>query len=513
MPTLIYCLTGNVAAIMLLRWGAIEANGLGLKEEIWFWLVMLGPWIPITIWLRPKLRIITKKRDADRLQLLFQILAFIVMAASSYFAHEFIRKATAKLVTINSIQELRGQEPARFYAIKNYEIDTLRLALSQDIRTGNKNKDLDIDFFIVAPFKSTIDKYYWFGVTYRNTIDNRGSDAEKEAKYNQFHQEAVNDIRHYNFYDVTYFKTVPRSKDLDVYFEAMKRIDPGLPDRSVVLEPVREPFNADYKGYLFWTFASAAIGLVVYALLLSLCRYSVMELERQRNNVKPKSDDIVDMLTFMVPRDPHFVTSVILDINILVMLLMIVNGINPLYPNGSELMEWGALRRDEFRNGEWWRLLTSMFVHGGLMHLAFNIYGLVFASMLLEPKIGRTRFLLIYLATGMVAGFASVLWTPVAGVGASGAIFGLFGALLGSLLTDYWQHDLKKTLFTMLGPYVGINLLIGFFLPGIGNAAHIGGLVAGFLIGYLMFNAMEQEEPEDSEIIGDETGNDGMVNN
>jgi rhomboid protease GluP len=271
-----------------------------------------------------------------------------------------------------------------------------------------------------------------------------------------------------------------------------------LGGKAVILEPVNEPFEFNPGAKLAWVFGSSAIGFIAFAIVLSWCNYSTEALEKQRNKVKPEPDDVVDMMKFLIPKDPHFMTAVILDINIIVMIVMVIGGVRLIDPNGIELMEWGALRRAEVLDGQWWRLITSMFIHAGLLHLFFNIYGLWLASTFLEPTAKRWKYLTIYMISGIVAGIASIVWSVSPGVGASGAIFGLFGALLGSLATGYYERESRNAIFSLFGPYVGINLAIGFFIPGIGNAAHIGGLITGFLLGLLFFWNRSVHEIEDA---------------
>jgi rhomboid protease GluP len=129
-----------------------------------------------------------------------------------------------------------------------------------------------------------------------------------------------------------------------------------------------------------------------------------------------------------------------------------------------------------------------MFLHGGIMHLLCNIYGLVIAAICLEPLLGRVKYLLLYLLAGIGGSLASIGWYEnTASVGASGAIFGLYGAVLALLLTNAFSKEDKKVLFFMIGIYVVVNLLWGV-TGGIDNAAHIGGLFSGAVIGLLLYS-------------------------
>jgi rhomboid protease GluP len=154
-----------------------------------------------------------------------------------------------------------------------------------------------------------------------------------------------------------------------------------------------------------------------------------------------------------------------------------------------ELVVWGANVGALTFSGEWWRLLTNVFVHGGLIHIAFNMWCLWNLGQLCESLYGRWTYAAIYLLCGLGASLASAAWHPYTpSVGASGAIFGLAGALITALKLGEFsvpRSALSGTLRS-LGAFVFYNLVFGFVVPGIDNTAHIGGLVTGLIVGALI---------------------------
>ena len=134
--------------------------------------------------------------------------------------------------------------------------------------------------------------------------------------------------------------------------------------------------------------------------------------------------------------------------------------------------------------GEYWRLLTVVLVHGSLIHLLFNMYALWIIGPIVEALYGPSRYLGIYLLCAAAGSAASYATSPSPAVGASGAVFGLFGALL---VADRVHKPAltrnARNLTTQIGILIGVNLVIGFSMPGIDNAAHIGGLAGGRLAG------------------------------
>lgn len=137
-------------------------------------------------------------------------------------------------------------------------------------------------------------------------------------------------------------------------------------------------------------------------------------------------------------------------------------------------------------HGQFWRLLTSIFLHAGIIHLVANLYALLFVGAVLEKAIGKNKFLLAYIVTGVFASLSSLIFHDnIVSVGASGAIFGLFGVLLALLhFKEFNVTDIsKKNLLLSVGLFIFYNIIYGFNKPGIDNAAHIGGLLSGFIIG------------------------------
>jgi len=155
--------------------------------------------------------------------------------------------------------------------------------------------------------------------------------------------------------------------------------------------------------------------------------------------------------------------------------------------NSEVLVSMGAKVTPLIAAGEYWRLLTSMFLHIGVMHLALNGYALFVLGTELERLYGSGRFLAIYLLSGLFGSLFSYALSPSLSAGASGAIFGLVGALAAfftlhrKILGDYGRRRLIN-----IGIIVALNLFWGFSQPGIDNLAHIGGLLSGLGLGWAL---------------------------
>lgn len=145
------------------------------------------------------------------------------------------------------------------------------------------------------------------------------------------------------------------------------------------------------------------------------------------------------------------------------------------------LAKFGANNIILVKSGEVWRLLTSAFLHVGLIHLFVNMYSLRVIGPSVEALIGKWKFIFIYLVSSISASLMSLVFTEsnIVSSGASGAIFGLMGALL--YFGYHYRLYLNDAIKTQIIPVIVFNLLIGFMISGIDNGAHIGGLVGGYL--------------------------------
>ena len=191
-------------------------------------------------------------------------------------------------------------------------------------------------------------------------------------------------------------------------------------------------------------------------------------------------------LVRLAPRS--WIAPALVAINVLVFIAMAVatGGDSILKPDGRVHVAWGSNFGPLTTDGEWWRLFTSMFLHFGLIHLVFNMIGLWDGGRLSEKLYGQAEFLLLYVVSGLAGSVASLLWHPeVNSAGASGAIFGVYGALLTFVLMpgNRVPSSTSGMLWVGTAAFLAYSLINGMAREGIDNAAHVGGLLAGVLMG------------------------------
>ena len=164
---------------------------------------------------------------------------------------------------------------------------------------------------------------------------------------------------------------------------------------------------------------------------------------------------------------------------ILLNILVFVGGLFSGYY--SEIVAKGATMNYLIEKGEVWRLLTAVFIHDGFSHLIFNIFALYVFAPIIEKELGKFKFLIMYLSSGVLGNFFTYLLKDdtYSSVGASGAVFGVLGAVLALAITSWNKNEeLKITII----PVIIISIVLTFLQPNINETAHIGGFLSGLII-------------------------------
>ena len=145
--------------------------------------------------------------------------------------------------------------------------------------------------------------------------------------------------------------------------------------------------------------------------------------------------------------------------------------------NAQNLLYFGAVQRSYVSSGEWYRLFTCMFIHASILHLLLNMYALYVIGSQMESFIGKLKFLVVFIVSGLIGSLTSIIFSTNVSVGASGAIFGVLGAML--YFAYHYRLILGNSLKHEIIPVIIANLLIGFLIPGVDIMAHVGGLIGG----------------------------------
>ncbi len=209
------------------------------------------------------------------------------------------------------------------------------------------------------------------------------------------------------------------------------------------------------------------------------------------NDISKKNIEEAEKREKMIKQRKPILTYLLIIANVFIFILMYI------YGRGSEdtetLINFGAVYTPFIKNGEYYRLIASAFLHIGFLHLLFNMYALIIVGTQIEYLYGRFKYGFIYIFSAIMGSLFTVALSPdnTVAAGASGAIFGLLGAML------YFGYNYRgyigNSIINQVIPVVLLNILIGFSTPGIGNAAHIGGLIGGYIIS-MAFGIDEQDQ-------------------
>jgi rhomboid protease GluP len=181
----------------------------------------------------------------------------------------------------------------------------------------------------------------------------------------------------------------------------------------------------------------------------------------------------------------YIVTYSLIFVNVIVFLISVYLSKDIIDINPNVLEYLGAKDNVLISNGEYYRLLTSIFLHSGIIHITMNMYSLFAIGPLVEKYYGRFRYIFIYILSGIFASLTSFIFSPYMSVGASGAIFGVLGATL--VMAYKLRERIGKSFLKNVMIVIVVNLIFSFSIPNIDVYAHLGGLVSGVILSGIMY--------------------------
>lgn len=192
------------------------------------------------------------------------------------------------------------------------------------------------------------------------------------------------------------------------------------------------------------------------------------------NDINQKNKENAEQAKDVFDRKKPIITTILVVANILIYVLSI------LFGQYKEVVNSFCVYGPFIRLGEYYRLITGIFLHGNILHLLFNCYALWIIGSQIESFMGKWKYLIIYLFSGLMGSLFSITFSNYASIGASGAIFGLLGSML--YFGYHYRVYLGNVIRSQIIPLIILNLAFGFMLSGVDNFAHIGGLLGGVLI-------------------------------
>jgi rhomboid protease GluP len=492
---------GTNCVYSFLHWLLFIKGDIQLDEQIInFWLPAALSAIPLFIWLRPRIKLLKLNTKGRRDPVaLYMFIAWLTIGISMVIAQDYLVTATGKLTKLDNINQISQVAKTKYYTIGHFYANKkmARIKTSFEV-SGKHNEYFEMHIYAPCPIFTSEDTSgtfsgepaAWLAVSFFKSISNNLSVDEKQAAFTDFARESQQDFDKKNLSDFVYLDRINYSSDFKHYSEAINSDKyPAINKKIIILSPVNEPFEARNGNKLPWIFGSLAIGFAVFliGLLFAPLRRNAETVDLKAQGTKERANTLVWTKGIFSYKSGMKITRLLIGLNLLMFIIMVCAGLGFLSFSGEDLLKWGADFRPLVLSGQYWRLFTCMFLHGGVMHVLFNMYGLFFVGIFLEPVLGSKKFLIAYLITGIISSVASVWWHPATvSVGASGAIFGMYGVFFSLLTVDVFPPEIKKPFLINTLVFIGYNLLNGL-TGGIDNAAHIGGLLSGFALGYILY--------------------------
>lgn len=492
-----------ISAYILLYWlFYIHLDIIPLKENV------VQYWIPVglssacvLLFIRPRVHLLKLDKDNGRIRPLYYMIAAAVFCIPAIISTNYLDSATGRLTFLHSIKEISQRSPTKYYKVDSYVLKRDDIGIESVMSySGKRNQYLDLDIYIAIPFtadlQDTQSPAAFLSVHYHRQVSGKLSEEERRKAWNSFWEESFGKFDSLPI-QFTYLEKIGNNKDRDRFQDAARKSDLYQPGATtIILKPVKESFEQRNGDKFFYIFFSFVAGLFVWFIMIAIP--GIHEEKAKKNSSSGMSSarrQLTEIFHILQPEKGFRATPVFILINLLVFIVMVFKGLGFITFDSRDLVPFGAIYEPAIQQGEWWRLITGMFLHGGIMHLLMNMISLYLVGIYLERFIHTKRFILAYLISGIAATLVSLWWhdKPVVAVGASGAIFGLYGIVLALISFRMFDASINKLLLILLACTAGYSLLIGFLSEGIDNSAHLGGLIAGFISGIFFAKTIKSE--------------------
>jgi membrane associated rhomboid family serine protease len=487
-----------LAAYSALNWFVLSRTAFLHEDVADYWLpLFLAALLELAIIL-PRLRSLDLGKK--NLPLIINLAAVALIAAPTMLAQTYISTSIATISHVEDASDIGKAAQSRYYTASSICVDGPKARAAFQIEaSGRQNQYLDITIYAVVPVCKTIAYFpksildtsapplrdqpgLWVGLSFFKSLDNGLSQDSKKKLYLDFVQQTQGELNKLDTSKYRYLERSARSTERRYFDKALEKGGIRQPATQLVLVPHREAYTPHANDWLMMTGLALGVGLMIWAGIVA-----VMPLATEEDREQAAKDAVLG--TMVVPTRTSYGLPLLLDLNVAVFLAMVFAGLGFISFDSDDLIAWGGNYGPALMQGQFFRLVTSLFVHGGVMHLLNNMYGLVIAGLFLNTALPNWRMILCYLVTGLGGSIASAMLHPaLVSVGASGAILGLWGVLVGlALLGDTRLAQQKNIILINGAGFAALTVIIGAFTPGIDNAAHIGGFVAGLAVGGAVF--------------------------
>ena len=485
---LLFLLGYGVLDCALLRWWPAfepseELRKLGVP------LLLSAVLVLVLLW--PRLRLLEGADSRRDFRIWLAMLAVGVMGCGANCLHGYLVDATSSMTVLDSPSAVAARQPqGHYYQFRHLYFNPRYRG--GDVRFGSASKGSKLTFslylstpVLASPADTLHTVAVWLGRHYQDEISSNASATDKKAAYQAFIKRSEHQFQLEDFSNpLGYYVRLPNTEARESYLKAARGTGLCPADTTkalLMLQAADESFAARGHSSIQWLLGWLLGGTVLFFGLLlppSLLTRRVLDFRAGQSTGLGLPDGLR-------PRPGYWLTPLLLVANVFIWLAMALttrSGIESFAR--ADLLAWGADYGPAVAHGQWWRLMSSVFLHGSVLHLLNNMALLWVLGELLEDDVGTVRFTAIDLVAGLGSSLASIWWhTTTVGVGASGAIFGLMGAAMVLAWRRALPEEVGGVVLLLSAILGGINLVMGFIMPGVDNAAHLGGLLTGALLG------------------------------
>lgn len=478
-PALLVSILISTLVCFFLRYFIELKAEIDLKLVNWEFVIPLFIAVISVILMRNKFRVLQfENKEKDNFFYIFICLALIFSLI--IISQMFFTKYFYKSIRVNDVSEIKFDR-----AISEYEINKLYVDQKQgkgDFQTktvGRNGEKMQMQVFFIAPlFKDSASakaiSKVWYSEIKDTTISYSLSDKKKNAAAKKFIQHTIVYFEKKNFSKEHHFEKVFQSDEKETFDKLIMNHDKS----ALILKPVsNETKNADYFLYLY--FKILAVGLIIILFSLIFIPYKEVKYDK-------KNDEFLSILNFLIPKKGNYFLPVIINLNLIYYFVLAFFQVDIFYPRTEDLVIFGAVSSEKIAQGEIWRLLTAIFMHGSLPHIVYNMLTLSFAGIFAKDIFGEKRLSIIYFTSGILSIIITLCFHPdnYVGLGASGAIFGMIGAIFGVSCANGFKDN--KTIIFVTSGYLLLNVLFGL-ITNSDNVVHISGFLIGALVSWLFF--------------------------
>ncbi|WP_417368503.1 rhomboid family intramembrane serine protease [Flavobacterium beibuense] len=440
------------------------------------------------IWLRPRLKLLTFKKDSG--DIVFHMTAITASLFFSASLGSIFKVITNPIVHLSNITEIDNTPKSFYYTIDNFDVLKEFEGSTYTVKNvGKNNERIELELYYVAPISHPdtnpyyLDSYkYWLCQSFKMIRDAKMDKNELNREFTIFQKKCSKDFENKKYLEkLNHLEKLSHSDQKIYSLKAIEKIITNTPKDIVLLSPKKELPSNGLKGNIQTLTISFFVGLLLNMLLLLLVKVNHEEIYRRKHFEK---EPALKLLLVNIKKQKNiYITFILIGINIIAFICMLFLDVDFMHPTTNELSGVGALDSYLVTNGEVWRIFTHIFIHGGFAHLSYNMISLFLIGSFTESSMGHYKYLTIYIVGGLIGGLCSLFFNDTTiSVGASGAIFALYGA--GFIYSSITKEKILQITITVLG---GFSLLLGFTMPGIDNAAHMGGLITGGILSVIFF--------------------------